>query len=464
MAAPKVPAPLTQALGNWSAGFSLAKAPPGLADKARIAIIDTVGVILAAVDEEAPRLLRKVLAADGSAPASSVLGASLRTSPEAAAEINGSTAHVLDYDDVSRTGFSHSSAVILPAVLALGEAQRIDGRLLVEAFVVGIEVLARLGMATGLPHYSRGWHSTSTLGTLAAAAACAGILGLDGEGTSRAMGVAYSQTAGTRRNFGTMTKSFHAGHAARCGVHAARLAAAGFEACLDAVEGASGLLDLYGASNTPLEEIIGSLGASYELLTPGLNQKKYPCCYATHRAIDSAIDLTAQHAFSWSEIEHVCVRVPPKGATSLINGMPSSQLMAKFSMQFTVAAALIDREVRMDHFSPTAFRRPDIQGLMHRIEMSENPDLPIFQFPVEQGHVELMVRLTDGRRLSIRTENPRGSPERPMPMADIIAKFTTCAQIALPPLQVKKLATALASLDLAPSLDSICALLRSTDR
>ena len=179
----------------------------------------------------------------------------------------------------------------MPAVFAMGEKLGSSGRDVIDAFVLGFEVECRLGRAIGGPHYALGWHATSTFGSLGAAAACARLMRLDPERTQTALAIAASLASGIRQNFGTMTKPLHAGWAARNGVIAAQLAQRGFSADAEALEGENGFLRAAsgGAEYDPLAAV-RSLGESWEIVSPGIGVKLYPCCYATHRAIDSALE------------------------------------------------------------------------------------------------------------------------------------------------------------------------------
>jgi len=195
--------------------------PPEAVEAARRAILDCLGVMLAGAVEPPARIIQRIAEAEGGAPLATVVGAGRRTGATWAALANGTAAHALDYDDTNFAMMGHPSAPVLSAALAAGELALADGRSLVHAFLLGFEVETTLAEVVNPPHYYRGWHATCTLGTLGAAAAAARLLGLDAAQTRVALGVAASQASGLKENFGTMTKPFHAGHAARSGVLAA---------------------------------------------------------------------------------------------------------------------------------------------------------------------------------------------------------------------------------------------------
>src|SRR5690348_11792884 len=209
---------LTRDVAGWVARTSIddvpADSPPAtmksnpaaVADAARSAIIDTVAVILAGTVEPVTQIVAEAVAEEGASPVADRLGARLRTSMEGAALVNGVSGHALDYDDVNRSAIGHPSVVILPAALAAAQGVGASGRALLEAYVLGVEVMTKLGRAMGTAHYRAGWHATSTLGTLGAAMAAGKLFRLEPEALEHALAIAVSEASGSRQNFGTMTK------------------------------------------------------------------------------------------------------------------------------------------------------------------------------------------------------------------------------------------------------------------
>src|SRR4051794_17534069 len=240
--------------------------PPKARARAQTAVLDTVGVTLAGSVEPAARIVQKVVAAEGGAPRSSVLGTAQRTSASAAALANGTAAHALDYDDMCFVSLAHPSAPLVAAALAAAELAGASGRALLDGYVVGFELEGVLGHALNPAHYQRGWHCTSTLGTVGAAAAVARILQLDADATRRALAIAAPEASGLKENFGTMVKPLHAGLAARNAVLAALLARDGFTASEQAIEGDQGMLVAMDGSRRDLDGLIENLGQVWEIL------------------------------------------------------------------------------------------------------------------------------------------------------------------------------------------------------
>ncbi len=407
--------------------------------------------------EPVTRIAAELVAEDGGAPVASHLGTSLMTAPEAAALLNGIAGHALDYDDVSASLTGHPSVVVLPAALAAAELAGASGAALLEAYVAGVEVMARVGLAIGPAHYRAGWHATSTVGVLGAAAAAGRVLRLDASRLAHALAIAVSTASGSRQNFGTMTKPFHAGHAARCGVAAARLAARGMTGDLTALEAPLGFFALLSCGEGRPEAVAPALGRPYDLAGPGLSVKKYPCCFATHRALDAVLALRAEHRLDAGDVEAVTVTVPVGAVSPLIHDRPATGLEGKFSMQYAVAAALLDGRVGLDAFDDEAVRRPEARALVERVAVREDAGVAGGANPIEGGHVAVEISVRGGSTLAARVARPRGSPEDPLRPDELAAKFRDCASAALVPAQVERALNRLAALEREPSVRSLVA-------
>ena len=276
--------------------------PAEAVDAARRAILDCLGVMLAGSVEPAARIVTEIARSEGGAPLATVVGTSLRTGTVWAALANGTAAHALDFDDTNFAMMGHPSAPVLSAALAAGELALCDGRSLVHAFLLGFEVETTLAEVINPPHYEKGFHATGTLGTMGAAAAAARLLGLDAAQTRTALAIAASQASGLKENFGTMTKPFHAGHAARSGVLSALLARDGFTASEQALEGPQGYFAVLGAGKRD-EGALETLGAPWKILKTGVAVKPYPSCACTHSIIDSALELRRTHNITPEQVD-----------------------------------------------------------------------------------------------------------------------------------------------------------------
>jgi 2-methylcitrate dehydratase PrpD len=430
--------------------------PAEAVDIARRAILDCLGVMLAGSIEPAARIVAEVARAEGGSPLATVVGTPLRTGTVWAALANGTAAHALDFDDTNFAMLGHPSAPVLSAALAAGELTMADGRALVHAFLLGFEVETTMASVMNPPHYEKGFHATGTLGTMGAAAAAARLLGLDAAQTRAALAVAASQASGLKENFGTMTKPFHAGHAARSGVLSALLARDGFTASEQAIEGPQGYFAVLSAGKRD-EQVLDSLGAPWKVLETGVAVKPYPSCACTHSIIDSALELQRTHRIRPEQVAQVTVGVNAAVPRILIHSNPRSGLEAKFSGEFSAAAALCDGRVGIATFRDDRTEDPTIRELMTRVRLVVDPEIP--------GDLErhmwtrVTVRLRDGREVAIAPRPVPGHPGLPLSMDQLREKFMDCARIVLPEDRADSVRQMVEQLDGCPDLRSLTAIL-----
>jgi 2-methylcitrate dehydratase PrpD len=450
--APSPATSVTQAIARFASLADFSAASDELLDRATHAVIDTVGVTIAARQEATFTILADALGhATSGVGDATVLPTRTRASAADAALLNGVAGHALDFDDVADAMTGHPSVVLVSTLLALAEAHGSTGREFLEAYVAGLEVSC--AVAAGLPvapHYRRGWHATSTIGVLGATAGAARLLHLNEVAMGHALGIAASLASGSRQNFGTMTKPLHAGHAARDAVLAAQLAARGFTADEHQLEGPMGYFHLYGV-NSDLTAVARALERPDVLLTQGLNVKKYPCCYFTHRMADAAIALH-QRGTRASQVRSVRVSMEPGGLQAIIHHQPASGLQGKFSGEYVVAACLLDGAAGLTTFTDEAVARGDAQDLLRRVCIEEAAIPPFGDATFEQGYATLEVDLTDGGTLRERCDIPRGDARAALSVADLEAKFRDCLEFSGAGWDADALLTALYGLRSAPSV------------
>ncbi|HMD35913.1 MAG TPA: MmgE/PrpD family protein [Vicinamibacterales bacterium] len=419
------------------------------------AVVDTIGVALAGAIEPAAEIVRRVITDSGPCV---VLGTDRRASATNAALANGTAAHALDYDDMCFVSLAHPSAPLVTSAWAAAEAAKASGRALLEAYVVGFEIEGRLGRAMNPRHYRRGWHCTSTLGTIGSAAACARLCGLDEARTLHALAIAASSASGLKENFGTMVKPLHAGLAARSAVLAVELARAGMTASAAAIDGPQGFLAAFDSESPSLDAVVGDLGARWEILDTGITVKLYPSCAATHPMLDALIDLQAREHFTADDVERIDVGVDPVTPTVLIYDRPSSGLEGKFSLPFCAAAAVVNRSVGIETFDDSQLRDPRIASLQPRVTMRVDETLDSSAPPLTQARVS--VTLKNGKRLVADANGARGYPERPATDDQLKTKFKSCATRVMSSVQASEALTALRSLDTVSVSDVSAALAR----
>src|SRR5262245_174422 len=386
--------------------------------------------MLAGACEPAARSVQHVVAEDGSGPCR-VVGTSIVASAASAALANGTAAHAHDFDDMCFVSLAHPSAPLVSCALAAAELARASGPALLDAYVVGFEIEGRFGRAMNPRHYRKGWHCTSTIGTLGAAAAAARLLGLDADATRHAIDIAASEASGLKDNFGSMVKPLHAGLAARNGILAAQLARAGLTANAAAIRGSQGFLAAMDGETDPseLDRFLEDLGERWEILDTGITVKLYPSCAATHPTLDTLLDLKRRDGFAAGDVGAVEIGVDAVTPTVLIHDRPADALQAKFSMPFCAAAAIVDGRVGLDTFDDQRIQDRAILATQARVRMGVDSSLDASAPPLTQARVT--VRLNDGRVLTADANGARGYPERPAGDDELAAKFLSCASRAL---------------------------------
>jgi 2-methylcitrate dehydratase PrpD len=326
-------------------------------------------------------------------------------------------------------------------------------------YLVGFEVDAALGSGLNPTHYERGWHATSTIGTLGCAAAAARVLGLDPAQIRHALALAASLASGLKENFGSMTKPYHAGHAARNGVLAARLACEGLTATETALDGKQGFVAAFGGD--ALTPALDGLGQRWHLLESGLAIKPYPSCAFTHAAVEGLIELRRQHALTPADVAGVEIGVSRVVPDVLAYSVPATALERKFSMQFCAATALVEGGLDFRAFQDGEVRDPMVRALMPVISMVVDEDLPARL--TEHAWSRVTVRLRDGRVLSAPARGPAGHPDRPLSLPALREKFLTCARPVIGDEEAEAVADQIAHLEDIPDIRALTARLGGGD-
>jgi 2-methylcitrate dehydratase PrpD len=414
----------TQQLGSFVANLGLQHIPADALLTAKTGFTDCFAVMIAGQQDGVSDLVDRAMASADHREQASIIPTGAKRNVEDAALINGVSAHVLDYDDVTLDG--HPSAVLVPAILAQAEASGSSGAEMLVAYVAGYEVWCELLACEPAPLHQKGWHPTAMRGTIAAAAACARLRGLDVERTTTAMGISASMAGGLVANFGTLTKCFQVGRAAQSGVIAARLAQAGLSASPDAFEHPSGFLAATSPRGEPdLRRAFDLAHKEWHLSRQGLNIKRYPICYATHRAIDAALDLANGNGLTSSNVERIRVSTGEMQMVMLRNERPRTSLQAKFSMPFAMASAIVARKVGLAQLTDEFVLRPDIQSLFPKVSYELTKDtLDGSAFAPEES-VEIVT--ASGQILrSEKIKFAKGSHQRPLAQDELREKFDDC--------------------------------------
>ena len=423
---------------------------------AKVGILDTVGVTIAGAAEDATRI---VLGVSGSSSGPSlVFGHARRIGALDAALVNGTASHALDFDDCNNTLGGHPSLPILPALYALADETGATGRDFIAAYVAGFETECKLSMVVNFHQYTKGWHPTTTIGVFGSAAACAHLLKLSVEKTATALSIAASLAAGVKSNFGTMTKPLHVGHCARSGLFAALLARDGFTAGATAFEHKQGYFEVFnGAGNYDATKAIPAWANPLDITRPGIAIKSYPCCGSTHPAIDCMLELVQKHNLKPEQVARIDSWTHTRRLEHTNRPDPQSSLDAKFSVQYTLARALKDRTVKLEHFEGDNWKDPATRAILPKIHVAT---YTTEQFPADNHFgAEVKVTLTDGRVVSTKTDQALGrSVDKPLPPDMLKAKFDNCAARALSTDNVARLYAAIQDFENAKDVREIAAL------
>ena len=451
-------------LAGYVATEAFDKLPDVAVAAARRAILDTLGVTLAGVVEPTAARVRALIAHRGAANEATVIGTPLRASVEDAALANGTASHALDYDDLNQSLSGHPSVPILAAVLPLAERRRASGAALVTAFVVGVEIEAKLGRALNPALYEIGWHATGVLGIFGAAAAAAKLLGLSTERTAHALAIAASMASGIKANFGTDCKPLHVGHAARCGIEAALLAEAGFTGNPRALEHGDGFGSTHITGNRPAWDLTtAGLGSPHDLVDPGIGVKRFPACASTHQALDATLALAEEHAIDPASVVSVECAVNYMAPHQLIYDLAETGLQGKFSMPYCVSVALLDRTVGLAQFAEERVGRADVKALMPKVRMFVHPDQTT-RASLPTRFTEVAIGLADGRRLVKSVRLAKGQPQNPLTGGELTTKFHDCAARVLSRERAESVLAAVRTLETAPDVSVLARLLAGTAR
>jgi 2-methylcitrate dehydratase PrpD len=442
-------------IARWASGLSREDIPEPILAIARSCLTDTIGVALAGTATPVAGIARTVAAVGAGAGLSSLLAQGRTVAAPAAAFVNGTAAHALDFDDNCYAGVVHGSAVIVPAALAAAELADIAGVDLLTAIVAGSEAEYAVGAAAGLSLYDRGWWTTGLLGPIGASVAAGRATGLDAARMAHAIAIAMAGTGGAKACFGTDAKPLLCGRAAEAGMVAVLLAQHGATGPLDVLEHLRGFAGLMNGGVFAAGEI-GRLGRRWRLETPGIDVKRMPVCLSSHAAVDAAADLVAEHGLSLDAILRITCDVPPIVVANLVHDTPRTSQQAQFSMPFAIAASLVYGEIGLAHLRPEVVTDPAVVDMMRRVDMCTGARWADLQARVETPEgAHVSIDLADGRRYDRFRGFARGSAAFPLSASALDAKFMACAAPAIGEPAAVALLDRLHHIDRLPSVRSL---------
>ncbi|QTF09841.1 MmgE/PrpD family protein [Brenneria izadpanahii] len=411
-----------------------AEKPAELLSVADEHLADLLGVMLAGAQHPASLNLLRSLARCDYAPGltARAIGRGDRLGVQDAALFNAFAGHIHDYDDDDTLmSLSHPTVTVGAACLALGEAHNISGKSLVNAYIAGVETIARLGVLVHPYHYMKGWHATCTLGVVGAAVASGLAMNLTVSQLRHAIGLSASMAAGLRSNFGSDAKPLQTALAASHGVMAARLAAVGMTSTPGSLLGPMGLVDVFAERFDPKKAAVMTFGRPYALLEPGITIKRYPCCTCSHAAVALLQDVLATEKTAAAQIAAIDVHLDPAAPKILIHERAATGLEAKFSLPYSLAIAALVGHLNLEDFSDENVQRQDVRTLAEKVRILPDQDLPKGIAGVALG-CRLQVTTTSGETYRRAADVEPGSKTWRLSRQQLESKFCACARYSLP--------------------------------
>lgn len=426
---------LTEYVAQFAAATRYEDIPDQVMRLGKKAILDGIGVALSGSVSGPSRIIRDYLQGlDCSGAHASVIGAKIKPAPRFAALANGTAMHADDYDDTlhAETGRYqgiHPTAPVLSATLAVAEQRGMSGRELLTAYQVGVETTCRIFDATHVDHVLHGFHPTGTCGMLGATAAVARLAGFDTGRMRVALGLAASMSGGVQQNFGTMTKPFHAGRSAECAIVTADLVDRGFTASNIILEAPRGFYRAQGGGHEEAR-LRGKLGNPWSFIDRGICLKPFPTGGLSHPAMTRMLELVVKHDIQPQQVARIRVRTSKNVHHTLLHHRPESELEAKFSMEFCLAALLLDRRCGLKQFNDAYVNRPEVQRALALVEYTtfDESEARAKGYDIVTSFVEIV--LTDGRTIAARADHGKGNITDPMSETEVAAKFRECAEYA----------------------------------
>jgi len=405
--------PITQALARFVATHPSRGWSDAVEHEAHRTFLNWAGCAVGAATHEAMEAALAGIRMLEPAPQATLLGRADRVDMAGAALLNGISSHTFDFDDTHLKTIIHPAGPVASAALALAEHLGCSGRALVDALVLGIDVACRMGNLMYPEHYDRGWHITGSTGTLGAAAACARLLGLDEQRTAMALGIAASQPVGLREQFGTMTKPFHPGGAARAGLLSALLARHGFTASPRALEAPRGYAQVL-STKCAWHEATDELGQRFEISFN--TYKPFACGIVIHPSIDACVQLREQGVRP-EDVERIELRVHSLVLELTGKKEPADGLQGKFSVYHGCAAGLIFGRAGEPEYADGIVTREDVVALRRKV-------VAVVDDAIDEASADVTAVLRDGRRVHVFVEHAIGSLQRPMSDAALERKFS----------------------------------------
>ncbi|MEM3462681.1 MAG: MmgE/PrpD family protein [Candidatus Bathyarchaeia archaeon] len=448
----------TKEVANYVKDLEYKDVPHGVVQQAKIVLMDTIGVMLAASSPRylANRVMIEFVKRLGGKGEATVVGSDFKTSCVNAALANGTMANNIELDDSHPKSGAHVAAVIIPSALAIGEREKVDGKKLITSLIVGYDVDVRVVLGLNPSSlYKRGFHPSAIGGCFGSMATAGKILDLDLDALIRGFGLAGSQASGLmawETDPTQMPKSFQMGLAASNGIRAALLAQGGFSGPPAIFEGRYGVFGAF-SDEYNLNELTEDLGKRFEITLTGL--KRYACCKFLHASLDSFLGIMHEHDLDPEEIDEIIVRIPPPGVPIINNND-----LISHNAQYIIAVAAFDRSVTVDHIYEDRRVDSKVSSLSRRIKVVGDPELAkVFPgFFSEPAVVEVLMK--NGERFLKRTDHPKGDPGNPLNKKEVENKFLTLSKTVIDEEDAMNIMGMIDDLENVEDISELCDMLR----
>lgn len=430
----------TAKLAEFAAGINYSDLPEAVIEATEIAYLDWLGSALAGSLTEPGKIITELAGFLGGDAQATIIADGTKNSLLNAALVNGAISHIVELDDVHKAGIIHAAAGVIPAALAMAEAEGASGKELITAIALGYEVAVRIAEAITPSHYKM-WHTTGTCCTFGAAIAAGKIIGLNAAGMQSALGSAGTQAGGLWEfiNDSAMSKHLHPGKAAMNGTLAALLAGRGFTAANKILEGERGFFAAT-ASEVNYPKLLDGLGEPQKFKILENSYKVHASCRHTHAAIDTVLELQSEHELNPADIAKIQVNTYQVALDITDNFNPKTTFGAKFSLPFCIALGLTNKRVGLRDFTEAAVQNKLIRELMARVELNVDPK--INELYPDKWPVTMELSMANGEIFTGANYYPKGDPENPLTLLEFHDKFTELALLKVELSEAKRLITA----------------------
>jgi len=450
----------SEKVGAFVRGLVLDDVPSEVREKAKLILLDTLGIALASSTMDFGHMVLDVARVLGGARESRLIGTQQKVAAANAVLANGTLAHGLDYDDTLEEAIVHTGCCGAVTALAVGEATGASGKQMLEAAVAGIEVMCKVGLVAPGKFHARGFHPTALCATFGAAAAAGKLYGLEASQWADAFGICGSQSSGIIEYLadGTWSKRLHPGWSGHGGIIAVLLAAKGFRGPASVFEGKHGFYRSFGGDGEYHLERLAELGKSWEIRRIAF--KSYPCGSISHPYMDCALKLRRKHSFRPEDIEEITCRTAEGPVHRLWEPLkekqrPATSYGAKFSLPYSIAVMLVRGRAGLEEFSDQAIHDAELLSLAEKVRYELDPTI---DYPRHfSGHVR--IKLRGGTILEESQPYPRGGLESPLPPEEIEDKFRANAGLVLPREKIEKIVASVKNLERLPSIEALSSLL-----